>query len=251
MARRLTWAGVKVKAVVEILPYPSGLPRNISQCLDDFGIPLYLSHCISSIKGKQRVERVEVMRLKDGGGQPDDTFPIECDTILLSVGLVPETELLRKSGADVNSITSGAIIDSSYMTTLDGVFSCGNALHVHDLVDYVSEEAERCAIAIDKFLQGRLYTQKNFAVNAGNNIRYVVPNKITVNEDTLFSFRPMVPIKDCEINIKIGGQIIKSKKKKIVRPSEMEKIDLKASEWSFLTTKDNAIEIEISKNCLD
>jgi NADPH-dependent 2,4-dienoyl-CoA reductase/sulfur reductase-like enzyme len=135
MARRMSWVGCKVKAVVEIMPYPAGLTRNIVQCLRDFDIPLYLSSQTTGVFGNDRVEGIEVTPMENGILVPQKSFRIDCDTVLLSVGLVPENELSKAAGVELNSVTNGPVVDSSLMTNTDGVFACGNVLHVHDLVD--------------------------------------------------------------------------------------------------------------------
>ena len=154
MARRLCWSGVEVKAVVEIMPNPSGLTRNVVQCLEDFNIPLYLEHAVVSINGRERVESVDAAPLKDGVPQLEKTFRLPCDTVLFSVGLIPENELARKLGVELNPATGGALVDSDCQTSVPGVFAGGNVLHVHDLVDFVSEEAERAARAAAAYLAG-------------------------------------------------------------------------------------------------
>ncbi len=153
MARRLTWAGCKVHAVVEILPYPSGLTRNIVQCLNDFGIPLYLSHLTTEIYGQDRVEGVEVTPIENGALMFDKSFKIPCDTVLLSVGLVPENELSKNAGVEINPATNGPWVDSTLMTSVPGIFACGNVLHVHDLVDFVAEESRRAGSFAADWLQ--------------------------------------------------------------------------------------------------
>ncbi|MCL2267477.1 MAG: NAD(P)/FAD-dependent oxidoreductase, partial [Treponema sp.] len=154
MARRMSWAGCKVKAVVEIMPYPAGLTRNIVQCLDDFNIPLYLSSQTTGIFGNDRVEGIEVTPVENGIPAKEKSFNIKCDTVLLSVGLVPENELSRAAGIELNSVTNGPLVDSSLMTNIEGVFACGNVLHVHDLADWVCEESRRAGAFAAKWLCG-------------------------------------------------------------------------------------------------
>ncbi len=154
MARRLTLAGAQVLGVVEIMPYPSGLARNISQCLKDFSIPLHLSHVVTKITGRDRVDGVEVAPLLAGTPDYSKSFRLDCDTVLLSVGLIPENELSRKAGVPLCDETAGPIVDADLMTAVPGIFACGNVLHVHDLVDYVVEESRRCGEAVCRWLAG-------------------------------------------------------------------------------------------------
>ncbi|HUX21058.1 MAG TPA: FAD-dependent oxidoreductase, partial [Spirochaetia bacterium] len=172
MARRMTWVGAKVHAVVEIQPYPSGLTRNIAQCLNDFGIPLYLSHVISEIHGRDRVEGVSVTPIEDHHAEAGKTFRIPCDTLLLSVGLLPDNEVADKLGVKINPETNGAFVDARLMTNRHGVFACGNVLHVHDLVDYVTEESTRCGSFVSDFLTGIGADERNYPVEAGANVKY-------------------------------------------------------------------------------
>ena len=148
MARRLTWEGAEVVGVIELLPYASGLPRNISQCLEDYDIPLHLSHSVTCIHGKDRLEGVTVSRFDEKRRPlPGTEFDLSCDTLLLSVGLIPENELSRRAGVVLDRTTSGACVDNRYMTNVDGIFSCGNVLHIHDLADWASDEGERAGRA--------------------------------------------------------------------------------------------------------
>jgi CxxC motif-containing protein len=154
MARRMSWVGCKVKAVTEIMPRPAGLTRNIVQCLKDFDIPLYLSSQTTNIFGKDRVEGVEITPIKNGILVPKKSFRIDCDTVLLSVGLVPENELSKAAGVEINAVTNGPEVDLSLMTNMEGVFACGNVLHVHDLVDWVCEESRRAGKYAVQWLRG-------------------------------------------------------------------------------------------------
>lgn len=228
MARRLTWSGVTVKAVVEIMPYPGGLVRNIVQCLDDFDIPLYLSHTVTNIFGRDRVEGVEVAKLnEDRQVVEDSAFTLECDTILLSVGLIPENEISRDAGIHLSSITQGPVVDSDLMTSVDGVFACGNVLHVHDLVDFVSAESERCAKGVMRFLErGPAHEQKRTRLIAGHNVRYLVPGRIDPHEEVVLFFRPMIVGRDVYVTVRADGHKIKRKKHRQVQPSEMVQVPL-------------------------
>ena len=223
MARRLTWSGVKVKAVVEIMPYPGGLVRNIVQCLDDFNIPLYLSHVVTNIVGRDRVSGVEIAKLDERRQVIEESKrTFVCDTLLLSVGLVPENELSLDAGVKLSNITSGPLVDSDLMTSVDGIFACGNVLHVHDLVDFVSEESVRCAQGVLRFLErGPAHQQKQTRLVPGNNVRYLVPNRIDPRQDIMLFFRPLIVGRDVYLNIRADGTVITRKKLRQVQPSEM------------------------------
>ena len=223
MARRMTWVGARVKAVVEIQPYPAGLTRNIVQCLNDFNIPLYLNHVVSEIRGRDRVEAVEISPL-DTSKKP---FELACDTILFSVGLVPDTEILKTCGVMLNPETRGPLVDSRHMTDLPGIFACGNVLHVHDLVDYVTEESIRCAASVDGYLQN-IPTGKQIPITAGANLKYVVPGKIDPARKNAFYMRSLVVSNKGEIQVTAGGRRIFSKKLRHVQPSEMIGLNLPA-----------------------
>jgi thioredoxin reductase len=220
MARRMSWIGCKVKAVVEIMPYPSGLTRNIVQCLGDFDIPLYLSCQTTNVFGNDRVEGVEVTPMENGVMVPEKKFRIDCDTVLLSVGLVPENELSREAGVELNATTGGPQVDSSLMTNVEGVFACGNVLHVHDLVDWVAQEARRAGIQAASWLKGmRPATQ--IRLKAGPNVRYVNPGKLNPQGDNKIFLRSMVVKNDAVLELKLDNQVFKSIKQNHVQPSEM------------------------------
>lgn len=223
MARRLTWSGVKVKAVVEIMPYPGGLVRNIVQCLDDFHIPLYLSHTVTNIFGRDRVSGVEIAKLDERRQVLEETKQtFACDTLLLSVGLVPENELSIDAGVKLSNITSGPLVDSDLMTSVDGIFACGNVLHVHDLVDFVSEESVRCAQGVLRFLErGPAHQYKQTRLVPGNNVRYLTPNRIDPHQEVMLFLRPLIVGRDVSLTIRADGAVIKRKKLRQVQPSEM------------------------------
>ena len=233
MARRMTFEGAKVKAVVELMPYSSGLNRNIVQCLNDFNIPLKFSHTVVDIKATNgRVSSVVIAQV-DEKLQPIMTTAeeIPCDTLLLSVGLLPENELASYAGIEISPITNGAIVDDRMMTSVEGIFECGNVLHVHDLVDYVSEEsahAGRCAA--NYILNHSKVT--SFVPTAGTNgVRYVVPQKIAKNdsyEPISLRMRVANVFKNVEIAVLLDGEKVASRKKQIVTPGEMETIVLKS-----------------------
>ncbi len=228
MARRLKWSGVDVKAVIEIMPYPGGLVRNIVQCLDDFDIPLYLSHTVTRIMGKDRVEGIEVAQL-DESRQPveDSKFTFPCDSLLLSVGLVPENELSVDAGIKLSNITNGPVVDSDLMTNVEGVFACGNVLHVHDLVDFVSEESGRCAEGVVRYLQrGPDYDSKRTRLTPGHNVRYLVPARIDPQQEVVVFLRPLIVGRGVFLNVYADGHRIKRKKHRQVQPSEMVQVTL-------------------------
>lgn len=231
MARRMTFEGAKVKACVELMPYSSGLNRNIVQCLNDFNIPLKFSHTVVDIKGEGRVSSVVIAEV-DERLQPkmETCEEIKCDTLLLSVGLLPENELASGANVKLSPITGGAIVNDQMMTNIDGVFSCGNVLHVHDLVDFVSAEASHageCAVA---YLNGAKASEEVIKVNAINGIRYVVPqliNKDDNYEPLGLKMRVGNVFRNVEIRVSVDGEKLFSKRKQIVTPGEMETINLK------------------------
>ncbi len=225
MARRMTLEGAKVHAVCEIMPYSSGLKRNIAQCLDDFGIPLYLNHTITKIEGDKRVTGVVISEVdKDKKPIKGTEMHFDCDTVLFSVGLIPENELTKSAGIELSPRTRGAVVYQNRETLVDGVFACGNVLQVHDLVDFVSEESELAGkCAAEYVLNGT--TQRNAVdVVNGKNVGYVVPQKLDKNADgnvKLF-FRVTNTFRDCTITARCGDKVLLQRKKKIVVPSEME-----------------------------
>lgn len=247
MARRMSWVGCKVHAVVEILPYPSGLTRNIVQCLHDFGIPLYLSHLTTDIYGKDRVEGVEITPIENGALMPEKAFKIPCDTVLLSVGLVPENELSKKAGVEINPMTNGPFVDSTLMTNVPGVFACGNVLHVHDLVDYVVEEARRAGAHAAEWLGGKR-PGREIRVKAGPNVRYLAPSKVdAAAESNKLYLRSMVVKNDAVLEVKLDNKVVRSQKKGHIQPSEMISLSLgKAELEAALTGPDPVLEISLS-----
>jgi NADPH-dependent 2,4-dienoyl-CoA reductase/sulfur reductase-like enzyme len=231
MARRCTWVGMEVLAVIEIQSYPSGLTRNIVQCLNDFGIPLYLSHTVSGIHGKDRVSGVTVTPLEQGKTLTAKSFDLDCDTILLSVGLIPDNELSRQFGVRLNPETGGAFVDAGLMSNVPGVFACGNVLHVHDLVDYVSEESERCASFVIEYLKGE-YPGQHRPVVAGANVKYVIPNRYLPEMTNRFYLRSLVVKNRAELVVDLDGEPLKRKKLAHVQPSEMVSFSLEAADLS-------------------
>jgi len=221
MARRLRWSGIEVKAVVEIMPYSAGLTRNVVQCLHDFNIPLYLSTSVVQINGKDRVESVVAAPL-DANKVPDmsKAFTIPCDTVLFSVGLIPEMELARQLDVKENPATGGAEINSMYNTSVPGFFSAGNVLHVHDLVDFVAEEAEFAGKCMVDYLASAT-PGREFSAGAGKNLKYVIPNRFSPSSATRFLFRPTTVADRAELKAIVNGETVWQKKLLFVRPAEM------------------------------
>ncbi|MEE0981242.1 MAG: FAD-dependent oxidoreductase [Acutalibacteraceae bacterium] len=228
MARRMTLEGAKVHAVCELMPYSGGLARNIEQCLNDFGIPLKLSHTIVKIHGKDRVEGVTIAKV-DENRRPikESEEYIACDTILFSVGLIPENELSKAAKVDLSNITSGAVVDQDRQTSVEGVFSCGNVLHVHDLVDYVSDEAEIAGKAAAEYIKGNQGESVLIPITTDGKIRYTVPQRITKAKDVAVYFRVSNIYKNVTVTVSDGNNVIFSKKRVKVAPGEMESVTLK------------------------
>ncbi len=225
MARRLTLEGAKVLAVAEIMPYSGGLKRNIVQCLDDYGIPLLLSHTVVNIEGKERVEAVTVASV-DENRKPvkGSELRFECDTLLLSVGLLPENELSRKAGLVLSPVTGGPMVDDSFSAG-DGIFACGNVLHVHDLVDYVSEEASAAGRSAAEYIKGAVTDDECVPVTPLNGVRYTVPQKIRKGSDNVMvRFRVSAPFRTASVVVKCDGREIKRIKRPILAPGEMESV---------------------------
>lgn len=231
MARRMTLEGAKVLGVAEIMPYCNGLNRNVAQCLNDFDIPLYLSHTVTNVIGKDHVEKVIISQV-DSNLKPilGSEKEFEVDTLILSVGLIPYNTIFEGAGGKLSS-TKGAIVDEHYQTSIPGIFACGNALHVHDLVDYVSLEASETGKAVSKYLNHQLNEDSNDCQTiCGKNISYIVPQHFHLNhieEELELKFRVRKPLKNIRLDILIDNQLIKSIKKDTIIPSEMEKVKLK------------------------
>ncbi len=237
MARRMTLEGAKVKVVAELMPYSGGLKRNIVQCLNDYGIPLKLSHTVVDIKGKERVEGVTIAKVDERNKPIPGTEEFySCDTLLLSCGLIPENELTAGAGIEMSPITGGAVVDNNLETCIPGVYACGNVLHVHDLVDYVSEEAGNAGRNAAKFvLSGEKAegTERYIEMKTGKGVRYTVPRRVrpeTVDKDVLVRFRVDNVYKDIKLGIFIDGELVRSIKKRTVAPGEMEEIRIRREE---------------------
>lgn len=229
MARRMTFMGAKVLACVELMPYSAGLTRNIVQCLEDFGIPLYLSHTVVDIAGRERLESVTVAKV-DGRQKPipGTERVIECDTLLLSVGLLPENELTKMAGAEISPSTGGAVVDDALQTTVPGVFSCGNVLHVHDLVDFVSEEAARAGKNAAAYVMSGKNAVAHVNIAAGEGVGALVPQRMEAEPKcgVKLMFRPRGVYKNAVVYVERGGQTLYSKKEKILVPGEMAIVQL-------------------------
>lgn len=266
MARRMTLEGAKVKVVAELMPYSGGLKRNIVQCLDDFGIPLKLSHTVVNIEGKERVQAVTIAQVgADRRPIPGTEERYTCDTLLLSVGLIPENELSRAAGIEINGVTNGPVVNESLETSEEGVFACGNVLHVHDLVDNVSEEASRAGTNAARFvarLSGKtaqpgtleprdessetLTGTGEIKIRTGNGVRYTVPSFVNperLDGNLIIRFRVGAIYKDSSVVVRLGGERLRALKKKIIAPGEMEQVIITKDE---LLQHENADSIEIS-----
>lgn len=230
MARRMTLEGAKVEAVIEIMPYSGGLTRNIVQCLDDFDIPLYLSHTVTKIHGKERVSGVTYAKVDKNRQIIEGTQKvIKCDTLLLSVGLIPENELSKKCGVKLDLVTNGPIVDENMQTNISGVFACGNVAHIHDLVDYVTQESVLAGKKAAKYVIGKIrIKKKKIMIVAGDNINYVLPQSISKKSKDKINifFRVSEPMRSAKIIINADGKKIKSIKKKRLAPGEMERVKL-------------------------
>ena len=249
MARRMTLEGAKVKAVCELLPYSGGLARNIEQCLNDFGIPLRLSTTVVEIHGKDRLEGVTVAAVDEERRPIESTREyIPCDTLLLSCGLIPENELTRGAGIAMDAVTGGAVTDEERETDLPGVFAAGNVLHVHDLVDYVSEEAEIAGRAAARYLAGHRPEGKPITVRAEGGVRYTVPRRITGHGAVKIFFRVGDVYRDREIAVFDGDRLLYSRKTKKLAPGEMETVALSAEKIASVESGEIRVTLRDPKN---
>ena len=231
MARRMTLEGARVKMVLELMPYSGGLNRNIVQCLNDFDIPLKLSHTVTRLHGWDRLVGVSVAEVDSAGTPLRETEEyVPCDTLLLSVGLIPENELSRGLGAELDRMTNGPVVDSDMQTSAPGIFACGNVVQVHDLVDFVTEEAARAGKAAALYLK-KSESHGSYGTTPGQGIRYVVPQRL--NDDgmdkTLF-FRVTNIYRNCATVARCGGKVIARKKRPICAPGEMERLTVKGAD---------------------
>ena len=232
MARRMTLEGAKVKLVAELMPYSGGLKRNIVQCLDDFGIPLRLSHTVVDIEGKEHITAVTIAQVgADRKPIPGTEERYPCDTLLLSCGLIPENELSTAAGVKLSPVTNGPVVNESLETNIDGVFACGNVLHVHDLVDYVSEEAAKAGQTAAKYVRGEIAESvgRTISVKAESGVRYTVPATVhpdRIDDKLTVRFRVGDVYKDAYVSVYFDDERVQHKKKRIIAPGEMEQIVL-------------------------
>ena len=245
MARRMTLEGAKVQVVAELMPYSGGLKRNIVQCLDDFGIPLKLSHTVVDIQGRERLEGITLAQVENGRPIAGTEEHYDCDTLLLSCGLIPENELSRGAGVDINPITNGPAVNESLETSIPGVFAAGNVLHVHDLVDFVSQEAAKAGEKAAQFvLEGIPASEHEVPIQTGGLIRYTVPFKVDparMDDEQIVRFRVGNILRGGFVDVTIDGERRIHKKRMIMAPGEMESIVLK-KEWLGPETKEIVIE---------
>lgn len=243
MARRMTLEGAKVRCVAELMPYSGGLKRNIVQCLEDYGIPLKLSHTVVEVRGKHRVEGVTIAqvdeRLKPIPGTEEE---IPCDTLLLSVGLIPENELSREIGVELSPVTAGPVVDDSLQTNREGVFACGNVLHVHDLVDYVSEEAAQAGAYAAAYCSGPEAVYSQIPLKTGGAVRYTVPASISPQREknTVVRFRVGKTMRNAVVTVTVDGREVLRRKRPVMAPGEMEQLVLKPS---FFTGGEESVTI--------
>lgn len=247
MARRMSLEGAKVLGVAELMPYSNGLPRNMKQCLDDFGIPLYLSHTVTNVYGEDRLEKIELTKVDENRNPiPGSEMYFDVDTLLLSVGLIPENSLAEEAGIAMDMITRGPVVDENYMTSVPGIFACGNGLHVHDLADFVTKQAGEAALGALRYLKGT--SSKYCDVKAGNLIGYVVPAKLhreNLPKTVTLYFRVRKPLTDVTIEISKGDKVIRSIHKDHMIPSEMEQVIIANS---MLEDAEGDIQVQIKES---
>ena len=253
MARRMTLEGAEVKAVVELMPYSNGLKRNIAQCLDDYGIPLYLSHTVTDIKGENgRLSKVIVSKVDGFTPIPGTEIEFDVDTLLLSVGLVPENELTKSAGIEIDKRTNGAIVSENMMTSVEGIFACGNVLHVHDLVDFVTHESENAGKAAAEYIKAKKNgeakeSEEPINLINGDSIGYTVPQKVTVSKVDKFIevlFRVRAVLKNENVVVKCGDTVLMSKEHEQMLPAEMEKLIIPKKMLEMAGGKDITICVE-------
>ncbi len=250
MARRMTLEGAEVKMVCELMPYSGGLTRNIVQCLDDFGIPLHLSTTVVATHGANRLEGVTIAQVDDKLQPiPGTEKYVECDTLMLSVGLIPENELTKNIGVKMDRITNGAVVNEMRQTDHEGVFACGNVLHVHDLVDYVTIEAQTAGEGAAKYILGQLAKDPAYInVATGNGVRYTVPQMVNIksSDDIKIYFRVGQIYKNAKVVLTCGGKVVSSKKKIKLAPGEMENVIIPSDVLATLTQSDE-IRVEVAE----
>ena len=248
MARRMTLEGAKVRAVCELMPYSGGLTRNIVQCLEDFDIPLYLSTTVCEIHGKERLEGVTIAQVDKNRRPIGETKRfIPCDTLLLSVGLIPENELTRAAGIPMDPVTNGALVDEHCQTQVDGIFACGNVLQVHDLVDYVSQEAERAGRSAAQYVKTGGENLRSVPTQAGFGVRYVLPQRVHISqEDVSLFLRVTQPFGKVIFTVKSGDRVLAIAKRLRAAPGEMEKLTIKADILKTVT-EPITVSLEVSQ----
>lgn len=247
MARRMSLEGAKVLGVAELMPYSNGLPRNMKQCLDDFGIPLYLSHTVTDVYGEDRLEKIELAKVDENRNPiPGSEMYFDVDTLLLSVGLIPENSLAEEAGIAMDMRTRGPVVDENYMTSVPGIFACGNGLHVHDLADFVTKQAGEAALGALRYLKASCDSYCD--INAGNLIAYVVPAKLhreNLPKTVTLYFRVRKPLTDVTIEISKGDKVIRSIHKDHMIPSEMEQVIIANS---MLEDAEGDIQVQIKES---
>ena len=251
MARRMTLQGAKVLACVELMPFSSGLNRNIVQCLNDYDIPLYLSHTVIDIQGKERLTGVTVAEVDERRQPiPGTEIHFDCDTLLLSVGLIPENELSIGAGVQLSPLTQGAVVDDQLQTSVPGIFACGNVLHVHDLVDFVSNESFKAGHAAAAYARGQLQDTPVAQVKDGDGVRGVVPQQIHLrgedSQSVELMFRPSAVFKNATVVVRSGDKEIARKKAPIFAPGEMVELTLKPEVVAALDGSDITVTMERS-----
>ena len=251
MARRMTLQGAKVLACVEIMPYSSGLNRNIVQCLEDYGIPLYLQHTVTDIRGRERLTGVTIARVdRKRIPVPGTEIHFDCDTLLLSCGLIPENELSQGAGVEISPLTSGPVVSDNLETSVPGIFSCGNVLHVHDLVDHVSGESFKAGKAAAAFIRNPSHAESRFTVCDGPGVRGTVPQRISAapQEDVQLMFRPSDVFRNAAAVVECGDQEILRKRAMIYTPGEMAVLTINKDLFGTLTDQTITVRIEGEKS---
>lgn len=249
MARRMTLEGAKVHAVVELMPYSNGLNRNIVQCLNDYDIPLYLSHTVTDVKGDGRLEKIVISKVDENRMPIKGTEKeFDCDTLLLSVGLIPENELSKKAGIEIDKRTNGPLVNELMETSIDGVFACGNVVHVHDLVDFVTEESKKAGLNAAKYIKNEVENNENYIyLKNGNGITYTVPQKIrleNIDKGINVFMRTNAVRHDVFIKVKAGDKELLSFKRPHMAPAEMEKIMLPKVKLEGIDVNEITISVE-------
>lgn len=246
MARRMTLEGAKVLGVCELMPYSNGLNRNIVQCLNDYDIPLYLSHTVKKIIGKDRLEKIVIAKVDDKFDFIEETeLEFAVDTLLLSVGLIPSNPLLNQLQTKFDAKTKGPVVDSNYQTSTKGIFACGNSLHVHDLVDYVSEEGKLAGIKAARYIKNLLSEEEKIDLLPGNGLNYLLPSTFYVNSgEVILKFRVKKPYGKSQIIIKNDNEVIKKINKLYLLPAEMQTITIDTNNY-----KGGKITVEVLEKC--